>query len=209
MDNIHNPPLLSVHILLPDAIDRRLRRRTQEMPGASWPSWGGHITLVPNFVPKGSLEEIQAALEKVCLDASPFLLHFSAPLAVPDKTRAEYFALFLKIEGRKDEEDGQAENGDNALYELRERLLRALAPLRHDLYPELVEQPFVPHVTLALGVSESEAQTLVRGLRAEPFEAAFWVEEITLVAQGVGDPARLERTSFPVGRAYHDAGLPD
>src|SRR5215203_6861257 len=80
MDNIYNPPLLSVHILLPEAVDRRLKRRTQEMPGASWPSWGGHITLVPNFVPKNSAEEVQAALETACAGESPFMLHFAAPM---------------------------------------------------------------------------------------------------------------------------------
>ena len=44
-----NSHLLSVQILLPERMDNRLEQRTEAMPGASWPTWGGHVTLVPPF----------------------------------------------------------------------------------------------------------------------------------------------------------------
>ena len=68
VENEANQLLLSVHILLPEAVDRRLERWTKNMPGTSWPAWGGHITLVPNFTTRAAVDEVRAVLQSVCSD---------------------------------------------------------------------------------------------------------------------------------------------
>jgi 2'-5' RNA ligase len=184
--------LLSVHILLPESIARRLERWTEKMPGASWPAWGGHITLVPNFVPRGTIEEVRATLEANCVHWKPFTVCFAAPMSVKDTTRPDYCAVFLAVEDQGDEQH-------QPLHELRETLLTALEPLREDVRPELLEKPFLPHVTLALGLGEAEARKLVQAMRAEPLEAEFLVEAIWLVRQTPGEEKRYERHSIPLG----------
>jgi hypothetical protein len=73
--------------------------------------------------------------------------------------------------------------------------------VRADLLPQLVEQPFRPHVTLALGLGESEATKLAQGVRAEPIEGEFLVDVIWLVARVAGDGSRFARHPVPLGRA--------
>jgi 2'-5' RNA ligase len=185
---------ISVQILLPEAIDRRFARRVAELEGASWPEWGGHITLMPSFVPQIPVEEVLARVTVVCLETEPFLLHLAEPSAHPDTTRPGYQAVFLTIP-----ED--ADPGDyHRLQTLRDRLMAALADACEIIRPELAEQPFMPHVTLALSLSENEAQRLIRDLRADGIQAAFRVDAIWLLTTtGEGKEAKLERTAIPLG----------
>lgn len=193
------PAQLSVNILLPEAIDRRLERWAQRMPGASWPAWGGHVTLVPKFVPRVSVEEVRAILMAVCEKEMPFAVRFGAPLAVQDSTRPNFAALFLKIE--EVPTNGDSGDGVARLVSLRSNLLTALAPVREDVRPQLTELPFLPHVTLALGLGESEANRLVRQMRAEPIVADFGVEVIWLVIQTSGEGGRVIRQPIALGTA--------
>ena len=211
-DTAVKPPALSVHVLLPEGLDRRLERRTDNMLGASWPGWGGHITLVPSFLPLANIEEIRQIIENVTGTVAPLTLHFAEPVAVPDVTRPGYFAVLLKVE----EQDAQAASSAQAvsdevveaddvplptrLTQLRQQLLDALRPMRQDLRPQLVEQRFAPHVTLALGLGEIEARTLVRHLRAEPITAEFTVDTIWLLTHIAGEQARVDRQAIPLGR---------
>ena len=252
VENEQTPGLLSVHILLPESVARRLERRTQKLPGASWPAWGGHITLVPNFAPQGTLDEVRGIVMAVCAERKPFAVRLAAPISVRDTTRPDYCAVFLTIEDQDETEpegtaqrdgelsgegkstDGQSVDGqstagqdtdgqsmeaqdgaeqagkdqvaaaqDNAqygpLYELREALLTSLEPLRKDIRPELLEQPFLPHVTLALGLGETEASRLVRAMNADPLAAEFDVDTIWLVRQTLREEKRYERYPVPLG----------
>jgi 2'-5' RNA ligase len=162
------------------------------MPGASWPAWGGHITLVPNFVPKGTVEEVRSILWSVCVEEEPFLVRLHDPVALQDMTRPDYFAVFLRADDR--------EGDEQRLHALREALLGALEAMREDVRPDLIEQPFLPHVTLALGVGESEAERLVRSMRAEPLAAEFMVEVVWLVTQSVGEETHFDRYPIQLGR---------
>lgn len=187
------PTRLSVQILLPESIERRLERRTQKLPGASWPVWGGHITLVPNFIARGTVEEVRALLIAFCAYAEPFTLRLDAPIAVHDATRPDYAALFLTVKGVDDE-------ADQRLHALRNNLLAVLEPLREDVRPELAVMPFLPHVTLALGLGENEAARLVRTIQAEPIEAEFVVEVIWLIVQTLGESTRYDRYPISLGK---------
>lgn len=184
--------LFSVHIMLPEPIDRRLQRWTHKMPGASWPAWGGHVTLVPNFMTPLTVEAMRVLLQSVCAEQTPFGVRFGAPLAVQDITRPDYFAVFLTVE----DDQGAGEGGP--LHQLRALLLAVLEPVREDARPVLLEQSFLPHVTLALGLGEVEANRVVKSLRAEAIMAEFTVATLWLVTQSPG--ARFERYPVALGR---------
>jgi len=194
-----NSPLLSVQILLPEAIDRRLARWTKSAPGASWPPTGGHITLIPAFVPNQGAAEVRSVVERVGAGAKPFVLRIAEPIAVQDKTRPDYFALFLTVESSPTIDDKPEMHDRKPLHELQERLRLALDPQRQDLHPGIVGQPFLPHVTLALGLGESEARGLVRELRLQPLAAQFEVHTIWLVIQSNGDTLYTHRYPVALG----------
>jgi hypothetical protein len=156
-------------------------------------------------------------------------VRLAAPIAMPDSTRSDYYAVFLTVKTLEQEQREQAsqeqanqeptnkepvnqepvnkepvhkedENQHDRLHALRNKLLAALQPLREDLRPQLVEQPFLPHVTLALGLSESEAQALVRTVRAEPVAGEFKVDAVWLVTQTSDNGPRFDRQPIPLGR---------
>ena len=183
---------ISIQILLPEAIDRRFARRVDELEGASWPDWGGHITLVPSFVPRVEPEEVVGRVAAVCAQAEPFDLHLAEPTAYPDPTRPGYQAVFLTVPEAEVEDHRRLES-------LREGLMTTLADVREDVKPELAEQPFLAHLTLALSLGEAEATRVVRALRADGIQAEFRVDEVWVLTRTGDADAKLERTAVPLG----------
>jgi 2'-5' RNA ligase len=198
-------PLCSVQILLPEAVDRRLARWAKDAPGASWPPEGGHITLIPTFVQRGRVDEIRSVAESECASIEPFIVRLAEPVAVQDRTRQNYFALFLSVESIQKLDEPKVATEEQPLSRLREALLAALEPLRADVHPQLVEQAYLPHITLALGLGESEARKLVRELRAQPITANFIVDTVWLIAQGANEAARTDRYPLPLAGKPADA----
>lgn len=189
-DGVH----ISLQILLPEATDRRFARRIAALEGASWPDWGGHITLVPNFVPRVPPSAVTKRVTTICRETEPFKVHLAEPSAHPDPTRPGYLAVFLTVP-----EDAYTED-HHRLLELRERLMAAVADAREFIRPELLDQPFMPHVTLALSLSENEAQRMIRDLRADSMQAEFRVAQIwQLTTFGEGAEKQVERTAIHLG----------
>jgi 2'-5' RNA ligase len=188
-----NAPRLSVQILLPEALDRRFARWAKQMPGASWPAWGGHITLVPYFTPACPETMVFDRVVAAVRGFHPFRVRLTEPVAVQDWTRPQYQAVFLAAH--------EAERDDHqTLAELQQAIAAALAPVRHDVKPALDGQPFVPHLTLALGLGSSEAEKLVRAIRADPLEADFVVDAVWLMVmwQSDGPEPRVDRVAIPL-----------
>lgn len=168
--------ICSVLILLPAALQRRLQQWTGETPGASWPPSGGHVTLLSRFRTDLPFKAVSDHVAAACRNHAPFVLCLNVPLAVPDRTRQDYFAVFLAAgEG--------AESGLAAATALRSDVAAPLEPYRQDLLPEVSERPYLPHVTLALGLSEREARRVVRACIAAGLVAEFTVEAVTLTAR--------------------------
>jgi len=176
------PLTFSALILLPDALQKQFERWTDATAGASWPAFGGHVTLLPSFRAELAPEAVAERVAAVCRVHEPFTLQLTKPLAVADRTRQDYFAVFLAAE-----ED--ADSGYTEAAALRYDLDQALAPVKHDLLPELASRPFLPHITLALGVSEREAGRVVRAGIESGLIAEFAVEGVTLFAAGDTDDA--------------------
>lgn len=76
------------------------------------------------------------------------------------------------------------------------RLYHAFEPLAPPL-KEIEGPSYIPHITLALGLSKEEAQELVRRLPPPP-RRSFWVREVALARDG--DEGHLEEVArFPLG----------
>lgn len=183
------PDSYSLQLLLPSSLDRRLARWANNMPGASWPSWGGHITLLPTFQTEHPTE-LAERMTSVCARHQVFSLRLNQIQAVQDRTRADYWAVMLAP-------DGDSE-GAARLTAFQADVATSTAELRTDLRPELMDMPFWPHVTLALGVDEEEADKMVRRIREDGLKADFIVEQIWLLAfsnTATGEP-KVDRRLF-------------
>ena len=101
------PLTFSALILLPDALQKQFERWTDETAGASWPAFGGHVTLLPSFRAELALDAVAERLAAVCRVHEPFTLQLTKPLAVADRTRQDYFAVFLAAE--EDADSGYTE----------------------------------------------------------------------------------------------------
>lgn len=178
-------PRMGIQILLPESVDRRFRKRVEALPGASWPAWGGHITLVASFVPTCPPEQVFDLVAQAVAEFEAFRVRLTEAVANADVTRPQYHAVFILLDD-PDSEDHQT------LVHLQKAILASLTPVRGNTHPELEAMPFLPHLTLALGVGDVEARRLVKALRAEPLQAEFLVDAVWIVLMWpseAGEPA--------------------
>lgn len=190
----------SIQILLPDDVDRSLRRWTEETPGASWPSWGGHVTLLPRFRALISAEELGERVVAACARFSPMDLRLTEIVEMKDWTRSGYSGVFLVP-------SAEPGSGMKRLKALQAELDGALAPVREDLAPEVTRHDFLPHVTLALAVSEAEATKMVSRARAQSLSAEFTLDRVWLlqfIAAADGETS-IEQTVFLLSSPVPDA----
>jgi 2'-5' RNA ligase len=182
----------TVQILLPENADRELQRKTDKTPGASWPAWGGHMTLLPMCTSTVDENTLQEAVAQAVAGFGPMEIELSNFAVEQDLTRPDYCAVFLTLG------DGQEQTLEQ-LRSLRNRIFEATRTLRKDLWPALESSEFVPHVTLAMGLSESEANAVVRQLRAEGLSVHFRLKEVLLLGFAAGGGAEPIRAySFPL-----------
>lgn len=164
----------SVSILLPDGVNREFRRWTKNAPGASWPSWGGHITLLPPFRTELPAEKVYQRVSTICATHSPINLCLDRIVHEQDWTRPSFRGVFIKMD-----REVINHSGARRLGKLRTDLKLALMSQAED--PALEQRAFDPHITLALGLSEREAQDIVEAARADKLSIRFVVRQIWLL----------------------------
>ncbi len=195
------PTQVSVQILLPKPLNQRLARWAKDAPGASWPAWGGHITLVPPFQPLVSFETLEQTVASVCVRYRPINLRFTNVVSVPDWTREGYRAVIL-------EPPSDAASGEDMerFAALQRELSQALSDMGALVKPELLDRPFAPHITLALSVSEMEADHMVSQIRAQGLVAEFTVDRVWLLqfAGSHNGGTLIERRDIPLGMRWRD-----
>jgi 2'-5' RNA ligase len=184
----------TIQILLPEAVEKRFQKWANRTPGASWPQWGGHITLLSPFTATVERAKIEQRIVQVCANYQPFPIHLSQIVAMQDWTRPHYRAVFLAF-------GNEADNGQSTLLSLQRDLDAALRPLRNDLQPEVSLKPYWPHITLALGLAEAEANLMISGMRADGLSAQFEVDTIWLVTlrQLEDEEPQTQRVRIPLG----------
>ncbi len=187
----------SLEIPLPQYIEQEFRNWIRDVPGATWPRWGGHITVLNRFVPRGGLHPVVRAVQKVCAARAPFLIHLDEVLSDRHWRDPQLNAVLL-VSGSRDEE------GCRALARLHDDLETELEPLKRDVHPELSGRGYVPHLSLTLGVPEPDAARLLEMARASGLEVEFTVENICLLefVGAVSGEERMGRVqSFPLAAA--------
>lgn len=158
---------------LPSEEDARLRRWVDETPGATWPSWGGHITVVPSFGLVAQREELQAALSQVAAEAEPFSVSLSQVAAKPHAFSAGDWTAHLAID-----EAG----GGRQLLALRAALHRRLNSLVDELHPDARQAWYVFHVSLVGRASQAVARQIAQRAMAAELSASFEAGRLDLIA---------------------------
>ena len=190
-------PRYSVQIMLPDDENARLREWAEATPGATWPTWGGHVTLVNGFIPHCDVQLIEREIADVVRAFSPFELYLDEPICVEHWRRPNLWTVLLVNRAREDE-------GHRALMRLHNALAVALAPLKHDLVPEVSQRPYLPHLMLTWGLPKGQADELAQVATAERLETRLSVGDIWLLEFAKQEPPPgnwqpCTRKPFPFG----------
>lgn len=196
MSDDEAPPRYAIQIILTETAARPLYNWAHAAEGASVPTTGWHITLIPAFSLQGADAGLAELLQAVADRHAPFELELSEIEATTDSTRSGYHAVFLGC-------GPDAEDLCLPLFALQAELAETLAPLRSNLQPELSDRPFRPHITLALSVSEQEAARLAafgrkQQLRVRFEVASFWLLRSSETEEG---EVRTERQQFVLAGA--------
>ncbi len=155
------PMLTSLQILLPDRIDREFRRWAKRTPGSSWPSWGGHVTLLPR-VAIAHLDQatLRQRIEAVCARYEPFQIYIDEILHDADYTRPGYEGVFLRMRTSSNEAaTAEVRDVDKLVYlngeiNPEDETLELPAVELEAVEPEYIEPEPVEVLTLDLSASD-------------------------------------------------------
>jgi len=163
-----------LEIPLPADVDERLRHWTERTPGATWPSWGGHITLLDSFAPRGDMEPVVSRIETVCTTHVPFEICFDSVVCDAYWVEPDLRTVLLVSSSRYQE-------GYRALVRLHRSLRGELADVTRDVRPEVSDRPYVPHLSLTAGLPAPEAVKVMEAAQAAQLKVEFVVRSISLL----------------------------
>ena len=169
----------SAAILLPAAVDEPLRHWSLAQEGGTWPSWGGHITVLAGFTTLTDLDRMQQAMGRSGAGFQPFTLRLNRAVRDSYWGRPGLETVMLTPDPES--------SGAAALRALRELLNASLASLVRDLCPDLNGKPYLPHVTLTTGLRPREAAKLAEAaaqLDCEFIANELWLLEEILASAG-------------------------
>lgn len=175
-------PRYALVVPLPRALEVRIEDLFLGLLGTSKPTMGYHITIVGPFVWAGEPDErLLDRIGEICANWRPFTVRlqglsaFRSPdghaVYIPVHNAAELLALHRVLQVT---------------------LQGAIAPER-----ELPEEGYLPHVTLGLGLTDSELQRVLAGSQERELDEQLSVQEIHLVEERPSAPWRRIRT-FPL-----------
>ncbi|MGH2586017.1 MAG: 2'-5' RNA ligase family protein [Dehalococcoidia bacterium] len=168
----------SLQVLLPDELDGQLRRWATAQPRGTWPTWGGHLSLLADF--ETALDPIVLAvrLERVCRRFHPFEIHLPRVVLDDYWGRPGFKIVMLMPAGR-------STGGCSRLCRLRISAARALGLDSSYLWEEAAGHRFTPHLSLTWGVPVAEAVALVEAARIDAPTVRFNVDAIWLLGSVV------------------------
>ena len=189
---------LSLVLALPADENTRIQRWTLNAPPATWPEWGGHVTIWPAFEPSTSLDALVAMLQTVVGRFEAFELSMSQVALKPFWGSPRLYTAQL-VAGDDDE-------GATELDALRAGLYQSLSDVAVDLHPETRSNWFEPHISLTVGLDHDDASAVIDAARRDSLSARFVVQSVDL-NQSLGDGAYLRLGSFALAPPAEASGV--
>lgn len=187
-----------LEIPLPPDVDEQLHGWAKRTPRATWPKWGGHITILNRFAVEGELEPVIRKIELVSGSFNPFVIRFDRVVCDKHWLDPDLAAVFLTSSPND-------EQGHRTLIELHDAVCAALATLKQDIQPETSHRAYIPHLSLTSGLPEPDASRLADAVRASGLKLAFTAENISLLEFITGPGGREEMRcarSFTLARTH-------
>ena len=183
----HSPSQCTLEIPLPPRIDQQFRRWVERTPGATWPRWGGHVTILNRFGPERGIEPVIQEIEPVCAAFRPFAIQLDRLICDPHWLEPRMECVILV--SRHDQE------GYRTLIELHDTVCARLDTLTRGVQLEICKRAYVPHLSLTSGLSESEAPRLAQAAHASHLKVEFAVQSISLLefAEGASGKEEMRR----------------
>ena len=178
---LHLPSEYTLEIPLPPDIDDQSRRWAERTPGATWPRWGGHITVLNRFFLESEFERVIQEVDAVCAAYHPFVINLCRITCEAHLLDANLKVVLL-VSGSQDE------GAYLTLLKLHDSVRGELAPLTRNVQPEISKRPYDPHLSLTSGLPQPEAIRLMEAARASRLRVKFTVEKVSLLefVQGTG-----------------------
>ena len=191
-------PRLSLVLALPEDENARIERWTRTAPPATWPGWGGHVTIWPALEPAHDIDALVSRLQTVIARFQAFELSMSHAELKPFWGSPRLYTAQLVAR------DGDA--GGSELDALRAGLYQSLADVAVDLHPETRSSWFEPHITLTVALEHDDAAAVVEAARRDSLSTRFLVQRVDL-NQALGEGAYLRIGSFALAPPAEDTGL--
>ena len=177
-------PRFSLVLALPEDEDERLRLWARSAPPATWPAWGGHVTIWPALEPAEGIDALVARLQAVVARFEAYELSIGDVALKPFWGSPHLYTAQLV--------PGQHDTGRSELDGLRAGLYQSLGDVAIDLHPETRSNWFEPHISLTVGLEHDAAASVVEAARRDGLRARFVVQRVDLIESlGEGLYARL------------------
>ncbi len=184
MEGRREHPRYALVAPLPRALEVRIEDLFLGLLGTSKPIMGYHITLVGPFMWLAEPDEARLGrVSELCATWPPFAVRLWGLSAF---RAANSNAVYIPAHEAED------------LIELH-RVLGAILDPAIALQRELPEQGYLPHVTLGLGLMDSELERVMADAQERGLDERFMVDEIHLIEERPSAPWRRIR-AFPMER---------
>ena len=183
---------LSLVLALPAGENARIEGWARGAPPATWPDWGGHVTIWPALEPALDLNALVFMLQSVVGRFQSFELSMSRPELKPFWGSPRLYTAQLVA--------GEDDIGASDLDALRAGLYQSLSDVAVDLHPETRSNWFEPHISLTVGLDHDDAAAVVDAARRDSLSARFVVQSVDL-NQALGEGAYARVGSFALAPA--------
>ncbi len=166
--------LFTLQFLLPPAQESRLRDWAQQHHYATWPNWGGHITLVNIFesqIPNSLLVDI---LSQKCRQTPAFRIFFNRLILEHHRIHQGLYTVYLTYPRHSPEESYRLRN-------FHEEIISLLQPHVDFKQKELETSRYRQHLSLTWGVPKEQALALYEEALRWKLELWCVVDSLTLL----------------------------
>ena len=189
MDHTGERPRYAVIVRLPRAVEVHIEDAYLSMLGTTRPNMGYHITLLGPFYicdhcKAAALERVRA----ICQDTEPFSLRLQGLGTFAEQNNN---VVYVRIA-----DPTRLATLHNTLLNETERLVT----IQNARFREWTAERYMPHVTVGLGMTDSELSEFLRGSARFEIDATLAVSRLWLVEQYPNGPWRYV-AEFPLGQS--------
>lgn len=159
--------LFTLQFLLPPSQEDRLRDWIQLHRYATWPNWGGHITLVNIFKLRDSAEQLVEVIGKKSRDTEPFKIFFNRLVMERHRVHQGLYTVYLT-------HSSDAVHEQDRLREFHDEIINLLQPIVSFRQKELETINYRQHLSLTWGLPKKHALELYE--QARNWKLELWCE---------------------------------